>query len=564
MNLLLINGFWMPSQIIDEFLTHSQLDSNISLTFPLSIMTIAGWCRQELPTANIEVIDFMAELHKFISNTLILPTDFNSFATGHLLKNSFTPDYIGISVSSSNGYNANLKLLAICKQLFPNSKIIIGGMHATTFTKSFIGKAGVDYIIRGAGDIAFTDLLKCLIKNQSPLHIAGVVNSTDNIASLSPPLTDLDAIPQYPYDLIDMEYLITKDDTSPIMQEGARTGMVMTSRGCPFTCTYCSASQIHSRKVAFHTVERVIKEIKYLLDTFKINQICIMDDLFGANKKLFFNLFKAIDEEKLKFKIVIPAGLSLKLYNQEMLDILIAHGVESAYFPLESGSQYVQDHIINKHIKLSEAIKLIKYAKDKKLFTGINIVIGSPNETKDMMYETYQFLKKLPVDWIQFFSAYPYPGTEMTNILLNRQDLTEDTLINIWDTSTQGFKKRSFDTVEIKGEELAELVYDFNIQLNFFNNYNMRVGDFITPVTKFSKIIERYPYHIIAILCRAKCYYEQNLIDNAEQDIEDAVTTIKQSKESEQMFTKYRDNIIRLFSPYGIKQIIELYNSTNQ
>ena len=543
-NLLFINGFWTPTNIIDELLSNVQTDSNIFLTFPLGIMTIAGCCRQAFPFLEIQLLDFMMELHKVFFNPEKTETDFDSFVTKTLLDTCFKPDIIAISLGSSNGHMPNQRLMGICKKIWPKSQIVVGGMHATAFTHRMIQNSDIDYIIRGPGDIAFVELVGHLLEERDPMQIPGVVTGPDTISSMALPLKNLDSLPMYPYDLIDMEYLLVNDATAPIFRNGSRTAMVITSRGCPFGCTYCAANQIHGKKVQFYSIDRVVSEIVYLIQTYNVNQICIIDDLFGADKKFFFDFFKTVDALKLKFNIVIPAGLSLRIYDETMIDALIEHGLDSVYFPLESGSQYVQDNVIKKGIHLEKAARLITHAKSKNIFTGVNIVLGSPGETREMMLETRDFLKNLTVDWVAFFSAYPYPGTEMTRILLERGDINEDQLIALWDNSTQGFKKRSFDTEEIKGEELADLVYDFNIELNFFNNHNIRANNFSHIIPKLDKIIERYPFHVVAIVCRAKCYYNQGLKDQALDDLKNISLLIHQNRESFKMFEKYKSTIL--------------------
>jgi radical SAM superfamily enzyme YgiQ (UPF0313 family) len=274
------------------------------------------------------------------------------------------------------------------------------------------------------------------------------------------------------------------------------------SRGCPFGCSFCSADKVHGRKVSFFSVERIVSEIEYLINTFQINTVNIIDDLFGADKQYFREFFRRIDERGLSFKLYIPGGLSIAVFDEEMIDILIDHGLTAIYFPLESGSKHVQEEIIKKRVDLDKAVRLISYTKQKGLFTGINIVLGSPGETRELIFETYEFIRNLPVDWIAFFVAYPYPETEMTNILLNRGTLTQDDLIRIWDSSTQGFKRRPFDTEEISGQELSDLIYDMNINLNFFHNYNFRMKNYAHVTSKLNKLIDRYPFHVVALACR--------------------------------------------------------------
>jgi anaerobic magnesium-protoporphyrin IX monomethyl ester cyclase len=550
-NLLLINGFSSPTEIINELLSDQTSDSNIYLSYPLGIMTLAAWCRQEFPRLKIQIIDATMDLHKQMSAPQKAPVHLNDFIVSILEKSKFIPDFIGISFSFSNGHKACLKLSNICKQIWPGSKIIAGGVHATTFTQGLITDPSIDYIIRGPGDLSFIELLYCLIEGMNPHQIPGVVTGPDNMSSIAAPLTNLEIVPSYPYDLLDMEYLVVNESTAPIHEEGTRTGMIFMSRGCPFGCSFCSADKVHGRKVSFFSVDRMIAEIEYLINTFQINTINIIDDLFGANKEYFRDFFRIIDERGISFKLFIPGGLSIAVFDEEMIDILIDHGLTAIYFPLESGSKYVQEKIIKKRVDLKKAVRLINYTKQKGLFTGINIVLGSPGETKELIHETYKFISNLPVDWIAFFIAYPYPETEMTNILLDRGTLTKNDLIDIWDSSTQGFKRRPFDTDEITGEELYDLIYDMNIHLNFFHNYNFKMKNFSHVVSKLNKLIGRYPFHVVAIACRAKCFQELGQLDDALKDIAKIKTLVLENKESHRLFERYKESIFETLGSYS-------------
>ncbi len=491
------------------------------------------------------------DLHKYISNQDKEPIGINDFIVKMLYQVKFVPDFIGISISFSNGNKSCLQLCSQCKEKWTRSKIIAGGVHATTFTHRIITDRNIDYVIRGAGDVAFVDLLQCLLEDQKPDHIPGIVTGTGNLSSMAFPLDDLDKIPPYPYDLIDMEYLVVNESTSPVYEKGTRTGIIFMSRGCPFGCAFCAADKVHGRKTRFKSVDRMVNEVEHLIESFDINTINIIDDLFGADKEYFYEFFRKIDERGLKFRLVIPSGLSIAVFNEEMIDVLVKRGLRAVYFPLESGSKYVQNNIIKKRVDLDKAVRLISYAKQKGLFTGINIVLGSPGETKELIYETYEFIRKLPVDWIAFFAAYPYPETEMTNILLKRGVVTEDDLIEIWDSATQGFKQRPFDTEEISGQELTDLIYDFNIELNFFSNYNIRTNNFSGVLIKLDKIIQRYPFHIVALACRAKCYHQLGQQDDALKDIAKMIGLIKENSESRKLFKRYGERIQETLNFHG-------------
>lgn len=542
-NILFINGIGSPSTIINELLSKSGSDSNIYLSYPLCVLTLAGWCRQEFPNCNIQIIDAAMDFHKHVANPERAPLSIDDFIQKNLDQAKFTPDVVGISFSFSNGHKTCLAFARHCKEKWPHSQIIAGGVHATTFAHRLITSEYIDYIVRGAGDIAFVDLLDSLLQEKNPDNIPGVVTDIANTSSMSSPLEDLDRIPTYPYDLIDMEYLVVNESTNPVYEKGARTGVIFMSRGCPFGCTYCAADKVHGRKPHFKSVDRMVNEVEHLIHNFGVNTISIMDDLFGADKKYFYEFFQMIDQRGLQFRLIIPGGLSIATFDEEMIDVLVARGLQAVYFPLESGSQYVQNKIIKKRVNLDKAIRLISYAKSKKLFVGINIILGFPGETKEMMNETYHFIKNLPMDSVAFFAAYPYPATEMTETLLAKGVLTEDKLVEIWDSATQGFKQRPFDMEEISGRELAELIYDYNIELNFFSNHAIQTGNYTGALLKLDKIIERYPFHIVALACRAHCYYQVGRDGDAANDAATIRCLVQQNDKSRKLFNRYGQQV---------------------
>lgn len=541
-NILLINGFWTPKITTFDLLQKGSQDSNMYLTFPLGIMNIAAWCREKLVDYNIEILDVMIELHKR-KNKQLESISVENFIKLLLTTIKETPDYIGISFSSSNGHSTNILLANLLKEKWPNAQIIIGGVHATVFSHRLITEKSIDFIVKGVGDIIFPRLLQYLSENKDTSSIPGCISSIDELDSVSTHMEKLDFIPELPYDLIDMEYLVVNDEMASISEKDCRTGTIMMSRGCPFPCTYCAASQIHGKKVSFRPIDAILDEIELLIRRFNINQVCILDDLFGADKKIFYQFFEEIEKRNIDIKVLIPGGLSLNVFDTDMIDVLITKGMTSIAFPLESGSEHVQKKVIKKRVNLKKAKYLIEYTKNKNIFTSVNIVIGSPGETVEMMMETYKYIKELAIDWVNFFMAYPYPGTEMTNTLLQRGDLIEEDLLSIWDNSTQGFKGRPFDTQEIKGDALTDLVYDFNIKLNFFENYNIKHRRWNIILPKLDKIIQRYPFHIVAQCCRAKSYYEMNNIEKSEEDLSEVLLKIKKYKNSKEMYIKYKSEI---------------------
>ncbi|WP_232726703.1 B12-binding domain-containing radical SAM protein [Mariprofundus ferrinatatus] len=537
---------------MEEMLDGKARDVPIYISYPLGVMTLAAWCKQELPHHDLQILDLMMELHKAVKRDRIHGTTIEEFISMKLDAVGCAPDFIGLSLNFSNGHSITLKVAEMCKARWPETKIIVGGMHATTFSSHIIVNDSIDFLIRGPGDLSFPQLLTCLENGDDISSVPGIVTGLHNIMNMGQVLYDLDRIPRYPYELLDMDYLMAHESTAPIKKEGARIATIFMSRGCPYPCTYCSASKVHGKKIYFNSIAYMMREIEYLINEYGVNQINIVDDLFGSNKEYFFDFFKEVKRKELKFDLSVPAGLAVSVFNEEMIDTLVDHGLEAVTIPLESGSKYVQQKIIKKRVDIEKALRLLDFTRSRGVFTGVNIVIGSPGETRELMDETFEFLRTAPVDWITFFIAYPYPGTTMTDVLIEKGEISEEKLIEVWDSSTQGFRERPFDTEEISGKELFELVYDYNIKLNFFHNYNIEHGHYDTIVPKLDKIVNNHPWHIVAVACIAKCYHELGMDDLAQEYVNRIPKLVATESLSKQMFETYRQNIEGMIESFAV------------
>jgi len=543
LNILLINGFGAPIETVQGHLCEPESGNSIYLSTPLGVLTLAAWCKKKLPNYSIQILDANIILHKYLNSE-----NRKSISLQYLLNLMmddvvFIPKFVGLSMSSSSGHTIDIELCKTIKKRWNDSLIIAGGIHATTFTRKIIEEPSIDFVVRGPGDEAFINLILSLENKNVVCNIPGVVTSTWNTDSIANPLKQLDDIPLYPFNLIDMDYIITHDTSSPVSEEHQRTGMVQMSRGCPFHCSFCCAGRVHGKKVRFKSPERVVEEIEMLYNKYGINTLSIVDDLFGANKGYIEKIFDLISKKSLRFSIVFPGGLSVQMIDKDIIDILTENGLLSALFAIESGSPFVLKNIIKKNVDLVKARKITEYTKSKGIFTGAYFVLGLPGEDKGMIEETFHFVKELTLDWAYFFSAYPYPGTDMTEQFIKSGYLDDTSLIQLWNSSTLMTGLRNFDTKEMTAIELKDTVYDINIQINFFHNYNMRIGLYHQAVKRFDKIISRYPFHVVALACRARCYHLLGDYDKSRNDITSIYNSVNQYKEASELYNKYKNQI---------------------
>jgi radical SAM superfamily enzyme YgiQ (UPF0313 family) len=235
------------------------------------------------------------------------------------------------------------------------------------------------------------------------------------------------------------------------------------------------------------------------------------------------------------------------MMNEEMIDAMIAMGISEASIAIESGSAYTQKHIIKKHVNLDKAKKVLEIFRTKKkfLFT-VNFILGFPGETKELMQESLNYMRSIDVDWVFVFHAIPLLGTEMYDQFVKMGALDPDNFD--WDNIRLG--RRGFDTVDITSRELTDLIYDTNIDINFFNNQNMKRGRYKKAIEVFDHyIINQYPFHVVGKYCRGLAYLKLNEAEKGKEDFKDCAKWIVNNDESKRLFERYGDRM-PLLRPY--------------
>lgn len=543
LHVLLMNSFCMPLRDLEALLGEGAVVHVPVFSLPMGVMSLAAYARREHPEFHYTILDFNKEFHRFCQNPSRTSLTVREFIGRVLDTCDFTPDVVGVSVNFSTGHANSLLIAEVVKHYWSGVTTVFGGVHATNFSRRILQSPSVDYVIRGSAEKSFCQFLDRIQARQSPRGIAGVAQSEADIDTISEPVHTLDELPMLAYDLVEMEYYIRYDPRALLRTRATRSIPYQFSRGCCFRCTFCASHTVHGRKVLLKSTELVINELTYLKDRYQINTIIIEDDLFGFHKPSFYTLCDQLESHQLNLKFSFPNALSVAILDEPMIDRLVTIGMENAILAIESGSPYVQKHIIKKNCDLSKAIRLSRYLRKKGIPVMAYFILGFPGENIDMMKETIEFARSMELDWAYFLLAYPLPGSDMCVELLQTGVLDEETLLDILNTAD--FSIRAYDTPEISASDLEALAYDANIEMNFFQNYSMRSGHYERAIHKFSNVIKNYPFHIVALACRAKCYYEQGDTPSAWRDLETINTTIRTHREATRLYALYGERMAR-------------------
>ena len=330
-----------------------------------------------------------------------------------------SPDIVGVGIDFTAQAEPALEAIIQIKRAFPSVKIVVGGCDATVRATELLKNNEIDFIILGEGETSFLELVQSLEDNCSIQDINGIAFRDNGEIKINPArlIDNIDSIPLPAYNLVDLDLyfkrrsLLKKQwDKVSIEKTLFRFGKkilmrdrwkdmkditVITSRGCPFNCTFCSIHLQFGKKFRAHSPEYVIKHLELLVNEYGVEYIHFEDDNISLNMKRFERILDAIIERKLKFRWDIPNGLRADRLNRKIIQKMKNAGCEEITVGVESGDQNVLDNIIHKAIKLEDIEKTLRICKEERISTSAFYVIGMPGETKENIESTI----RLAHDW---------------------------------------------------------------------------------------------------------------------------------------------------------------------
>jgi radical SAM superfamily enzyme YgiQ (UPF0313 family) len=295
-------------------------------------------------------------------------------------------------------WTANRRGVALCaaalKRHHPKAQVIVGGPHATPFAKEMLAHhADIDLVCKGESDETLLELLERLEAGKALSGVAGTVyrdaQGVPVEAAERPAVADLDALacPQHHFD----------------------THILMTSRGCPWACTFCGAETTWGRGFRGNSVDYTLSAIERVLPRLPVKMIQIKDDTFTTNKKRVLELCRKIRERDLKFFWSCDTRVDLLSY--DLLKEMRLAGCQRLSLGVESGSQRILD-AIEKKITVQEIIDSTEIAKSLGIKVRYFMMLGNRGETRESFEETLRFLERArPHEYI-FSCLSVYPGTK--------------------------------------------------------------------------------------------------------------------------------------------------------
>jgi radical SAM superfamily enzyme YgiQ (UPF0313 family) len=337
---------------------------------------------------------------------------------------ALSPDVLGISATTISIHNG-ARIAAAVKDAMPHLTTVVGGPHVSAVPEATLAAfPEFDYGISGEGEVAFFALLDALASGSPAAHLPGVVGRDDDggvhANCRAPYIDDLDNLPFPAWDVLGDAF---PHRFGPSIFNYRRTPMatLVTSRGCPFSCTFCDRST--SGKLGrYHGVEYVM-EMCRMLAVRGARHVIFYDDLFTVKKKRVIELSEAMVRAKLPF--TWSCNSHPNLLDLETMKLMKRAGCWQIAYGVESGSQRVLN-VVKHEVKLPRLRETLRATREAGIRAKGYLMLGHPTEDLASLEETRSFLEDVDLDVAQVTKFTPYPGTPSYPTIDQYGAFTED------------------------------------------------------------------------------------------------------------------------------------------
>jgi len=375
--------------------SYGSADGLVGSYFPLGIGYLAAWLKQHGYAVDI----LQPARGQSIDQALVDKLD------------SFKPTLVGISVMTPS-YPQAVRLCEVIKKSDPSRRTVLGGHHISAVGGEVLEQSpNTDFVVIGEGEQTLLELAGALSAGKNDLSdITGLGwRDADGRTHINPPrdfIADLDSLPHPARELVDM----SRFGLHSYIDFGKRSATMVTSRGCPFKCMFCSSWLAMGSRYRWRSAESVLAEIRELVDVHKIDHIVFEDDTMTLRRSRMIEICNAL--------IDMPDSPSWYCLSRvDTMDLELARLMRKARcrmvnFGIESGSPEILEKI-GKKISLDKAVDAVAACTRAGLRTQCTFIVGFPYDTDETMELTYRAAVRIKPTIAMFFPLTPYPGTRV-------------------------------------------------------------------------------------------------------------------------------------------------------
>jgi len=358
------------------------------------------------------------------------------------------PDLVGITTMTFTLLDV-VHTIQIARQAAPDAKVILGGPHVHLFPRETLELPGVDFAMRGEGDLQLLELCNRLGEPDRWDEVGGLTFRRDGEVvetPLAPPIDDLDALPFPARHLTDVTLY------SSVIARRQPVTTMFTSRGCPYRCAFCDRPHL-GKKFRARSAANVVDEMEACIEL-GIHEFLIYDDTFTVKRQRVLDVCAEIQRRGLDVGWDIRARVDT--VDEEMLRALKAAGCERIHYGVEAGSDHFME-VLRKGITVEDARTAFKLTEKAGISSLAYFMIGIPGETEDDIRQTWRLARELGPDFVHITILCPFPGTEIYRNALAEGVYETDHWLDFARDPQPGFQPKYW-TQQLSAERLEALL----------------------------------------------------------------------------------------------------------
>lgn len=406
------------------------------------------------------------------------------------------PDIVGISQWTHNRH-ASMELAGLVRAEVPDCTIIMGGVHATyCFSDILYQGSPVDCVVMGEGEETLLEIVRCCQAGLGWRDVAGIAFPHNGEVVVTAPRSHLKNLDQLPVSVGFLEHSIGVDVE-------LQSEFIITTRGCPSACHFCSSPTFWERKVRFRSPESIVAEIAYLRDRYGLIYFSIRDDTFTIDRARTIGFCRLLIDSSLK--VMWNCQSRVTTLDEELLVWMKRAGCECIQLGVESGSQRILTQL-GKSITPSQVEKAAALIRTVGINLSIYLITDVPGETEDDIRQTIELIRRIhPDDGYVSPLAY-FPGTRLYEEAIERGSVDRSVFVNNHDPAVFALEKRGKSSSRLlkqlansapenalrfkEQKKLLGYCYVTNVLAGEFCRQN---GDHVAAEREFREIVQREP-----------------------------------------------------------------------
>lgn len=370
---------------------------------PVGLMSVAASVREQRPEIECSLYDLN---RRILDGTFPLNESFYRAVAADLCVSS--PDFVGF-MTECDSYHHLLQIAAEIKRLAPETRIVLGGPHASAVARPTLERClSIDAIVVGEGERTFPDLLNWYADDDldaAPTAGAIVRGRSGQITDggSRPLIPDLDELPLPAYDLY--------------QASAGEEIFLEVGRGCPFQCTFCSTAPYWNRRHRVKSPERLLIEIEELRRRYNVNRCHFTHDLFTTDRRWVSSVCRALIDAGVPVRWTCSARTDT--VDPALLELMAQSGCDAIYFGIESGSERILESI-RKAIPLEHSLATLTACREAGITPNAGFIVGFPDEDResfDATLTSYEAALRLGSRPTHLFGFCPFAGASMYSAL---------------------------------------------------------------------------------------------------------------------------------------------------